>query len=147
MAESATEQKHPDRLVVVETVYYQQTGQQPLAIETRFSKPLESREQLYQRQLKTTQEWESLDVGWIKSVGMLLLKNCAGKDLQENPSEQLAAEIASSTIELGIPDCQSSFTILVPPGESARFCPSSLDLLVRCKNVANVPYVLTLIPG
>ncbi len=42
MAESATEQKQPDRLVVVETVYYQQARQQPLAIETRFSKPLES---------------------------------------------------------------------------------------------------------
>src|SRR3990167_2766898 len=57
----------PARIVVVENVYYQKTGEpNATATESRFSHWLVTDEQPYIRKIKVGEEWMPIDRGWIE---------------------------------------------------------------------------------
>lgn len=137
----------PGRLVVVEQVYHQQSGQDPVCADSQFGRLLHSDEQVYQRILKINDQWVRLDTGWIVSVGMLVLSH-ADKDVEVGfmspPDEESAPTTLSSeptrskrrtmfsTPSLPTVDPPPSgpslpppFTVIrIPARESARFMPA-----------------------
>jgi hypothetical protein len=119
------------RLVVIERVYHQRPGQQPITTQSRFSRTLESSEQQYVREVTVTEEWTPIDTGWIKSAGMLHLSN----------DERDAAKVVQVTVQgSNIP------AWLVIPGESLRGMPADAGrLMVRCQR-GTARCTLTLIP-
>lgn len=140
-----------DRLVVVETVYHQPTGEQPTAVESRFSRDLQTVEQPYQRQLTATEEWKPLDCGWIKDAGMLVIQNLEGK-FQANPTDEERAEAAARVLEVSYREDQdpnmdvSRHGWLIYPGESFRGCPSNLDLLAVRSQYGSLRLSVFIIP-
>jgi len=139
------------RLGVVETVYLQQPEVQPLTVESRFSRWLDSEEQPYQRRFIVSTSWSPLDLGWLKgqAVGMLILKNEEGK-FQIQPTEVQREEVNERVLELAYhvpqPDPKSrtmhdppADDLYLPfaqirPGESVRFEPVDPQrIMVRCK--------------
>jgi len=87
------------RITVVENIYHQTSEGEPFQIECGFTRKTEVIEQPYVRWLTATEEWQLLDMGWMKDVtGMLIIVN---QDDQ-------------NTLELGH---QPWF---IPPGESFR---------------------------
>jgi hypothetical protein len=149
----------PARLVIVENVYHQITGEQPTSLApVAYSAPLASDEQPYQREFKVGPGWEMLDHGWLdpQGVSLLCLRN---RPDQRNvrPNADEAAADAAKVIELAVvcpvtPTGERSqqpagprrtmherepaalavalATIaLVRPGATARFEPADVSLL------------------
>jgi len=137
----------PSRLVVVETAYYQPINESPLAVESRYSRELETDEQLYQRFKVATEKWEALDKGWIGShPGLLLIQNTEGQNLQLKPTKEEKKELSQHVLELSLEN-NPTMAWLIPPGESMRAYPSDISsLLIRCQK-GTAKYTLTLFPG
>ncbi len=128
-------QRIKDRITVVETVYHQPYGRNPRAIESKFSRELETTEQLYERHLQVTEEWQSLDCGWLKdNAGMFVIQNDEGHFNSFNPSDAERALVAKKTVEIAYEN-PNSCRWLIPPGESMRARPShACSLLIRCQS-------------
>jgi hypothetical protein len=91
-------------ITVVEQVYHQLSGSQPRAIESRFSRELESDEQPYERHLKVGEESVPLDCGWIKEASQLVIINEEGKGLQANPTDEERKGLACKILEISYVD-------------------------------------------
>ena len=101
------------RIVVVETVYHQVDGKQPMQVSEPWSAVLASDEQPYIRYLDVGPEWVPLDHGWIASASLLLIAN-------QGPA----------LLEIGV---HKETLIVVPAKQTARFKPAVLgELMVRC---------------
>ena len=121
-------------ITVVEMAYLQSQNLDTECVESRFSRPIESPEQLYKRRIFVTKEWKPLKTGWIEEAGMLIISNEEGKNLSTNPTEDEKQEIASKIIEVSS-SISASFALLIPPEESMRIMPSDASLLcIRCKS-------------
>lgn len=142
-----TDRKPEARIVVVESVYHQRFGEDPEEVQSRFSRALESNEQLYKRQLKATEEWQPLDCGWLRgNVGMLVIANTEGQFLTPNPTDEEREALSKRVIEVAY-GAGIKFSWLIPPGESMRGCPSSAGSLhVRCHS-ETATFTLYLFPS
>ena len=143
-----------DRLTVVESVYHQPFGESPVEIPSRFSRNLKTREQVYSRRLTATEDWQSLECGWLgNAVGMLVISNDEGKNQQANPTDEERKALAAKVLELCHSDASRTMHSparrgewLIPPGESMRGCPvAAQQLLIRCQSGA-AKFTLHLIP-
>jgi hypothetical protein len=133
-------------MTVVETVYHQVFGEQPVSIESRFERELASEEQMYQRRKVATEDWQSLDLGWVSDAGTVVIQNTENKLLQVIPTPEQKAEIAKKIIAVSYnPESNQEFYIL--SGESIRLHPSHADkLMVRCLS-GNAKYTINAIPS
>ena len=130
-----------DRLVVVETCYHLPWEGEPVSVDERYSRDLSTHEQLYERRCRVGEAWEPLDLGWLTGVGMLVLSNQEGRNLQTRPTPEEQAEMDGRVLEVGWQpreatqfDSPPFALLLVPPGESLRIVPATTDgLIVRCR--------------
>jgi hypothetical protein len=130
-----------NHITVVEAIYYTAEGQQPTAVETRFTRRVTSDEQVWTRRIKIGAEWVRLDTGWLDKPSLVVLSNEAGKGLQTYPSEGEKQNISGRIIEVGqevgtqgmpgwyiVPFC------LILPGEGHRLHPIlPVALYARCR--------------
>lgn len=137
-----------DRLTVVEMVYHRPYGEETLAVDTRFTRKVDSGEQPYQRLCHkptnmATEEWKELDFGWLKeSIGMIVIVNNEGF-YPLNPTEEEEKEVESRVIEIGYSEKD---TWEIPPRESFRGTPSNPSgLRIRCRS-GMAKYTLTVLP-
>lgn len=114
---------------VVCTVYHQQPGSEPVSVDSRFSRWLDTDEQPYLRKLTLAEEWVPLDKGWLEVAGMLVIRNDEAKD---------QTRIHNPVIEVAIVKDNEGGNWIVPfafvrPSESAQFEPVCLDnFRLRC---------------
>ena len=136
-----------DRVTVVETVYHRQVEKQrdPFSTDSRFTRYLETQQQVYQRQLEATEDWQPLDCGWLPDAGMLLIQNDEGLFLPKNLTKEEQKELSQKVIELSFgAGCSGSWWVL--PGESMRGYPTTTDgLEIRCQK-GTAEFTLTLFP-
>lgn len=130
-----TEQHRPSRLVVVESVYCQQEGEQPDSLDAGYARWLTTDQQpLVRRRLTIGPEWQPLDCQWLDKAGLLVLENVEGRNLARQPSADELAAIRGRVIELAYAGTPLDRSWLIPPGESFRGCPANLDgLRIRCR--------------
>ncbi len=131
-----------DRITVVSTVYLQPAGEKPASVESRFDRELETQEQFYTRRLKATEEWQLIDPGWlgVDGIGMMVIANDEGKNLQTIPTDEEKADTATRVLEICFlyPTKMENFPFacqwLTLPGESMQAYPSTLTgLHIRCR--------------
>lgn len=64
-----------NRLVVVEQIYFQEDGRQPVYVESNFAIELKSDEQHYgPRFMKVGTEWMKVDTGWLSASSLIIIK-------------------------------------------------------------------------
>lgn len=139
------------RLTVVESVYFESPGHQPILVPTQTARTLASDEQPYQRQLLIGETWTRLDTGWIQEASLLVLTNDEGRP-ERGPSVDAGA-LAGRVVELV---CRNTIIgdgesiepeWLLPPGESFRGTPARPGAIyLRCRQGA-VRCTLTLFPS
>ncbi len=135
----------PARLTVVETVYHRPAEEEPTCVESKFSRALRTHEQPYSRKLTATEEWQSLDCGWLEACSSLSIQNEEGRHLSIHPSEEEKADLAKRIIEISYTSLGYDKWLILP-GESMRGCPASLkSLMVRCQH-GKAKFTLNLIP-
>lgn len=139
-----------DRLTVVSRIYHQRVGKNPKSIECKFSRLIEHGQQLYEREMEATEEWQPLDCGWVADVGMLVIINQEGQNLQVHPTDEEREATAKKILDLcyavdvhhGIDD---AFWSILP---DEFFCGSPRDaksLYIRSQS-GIAEYTLYLIP-
>lgn len=132
----------PDRLTVVETVYHQPWGEEPVAVESRFSRDLQTRNQLFERRCRVGEDWQPLECGWLGEAGMLVIENREGRFLQRVPTDEEREAAAAKVLEVGwepdgatMHDPPATAQWIIPPGESIRGQPATLkSLRLRCRS-------------
>lgn len=139
-----------DRLTVVEKVYHQQVGEQPIQIERSFERKLATQDSAYTGKPRrlVSSNWEPIDIGWLsQGAGSFYLTNEEGKGLQRKPTPEEEAAIADRVIEVCFTDSDgvptgtdadgkpTGMSFLVPPGEAFRGTPSDVSRLrIRCRS-------------
>lgn len=126
------------RLTVVETVYHQNGTDQPTSAYSSFCRTLVSQdEQPFAKQVKVTEDWRPLDLGWIEQAGMVVIRNESGVFKIVIPTDSEREVEMRKVVEVGF--CTGSYeitpSVLIPPTESARFYPYELSQLrIRCRS-------------
>lgn len=105
-------------VVVVENIVHQGPHQEPLPIESRYLRWLETTEQPYIRRLSITEQWVQLDCGWLTEASVLVIHNDEGK-LAHVPSPEEAQTLRSRVIELAVEE-EVKIPDLLPTGEDSR---------------------------
>lgn len=126
------------RLVVVKTLYHQQPGEDPTAIETRYVRALEDSEQVYKRTFLVGDEWVRLPSDWLASASCVSVENKEGRFTQVKPSAQEVEEAASRIVDVGVLVEDKSHwwlpIIVVRPTQSQDWEPVDLKgLYLRCR--------------
>lgn len=132
-----------NRITVVETIYHQEFGENPVMVASRYSRELESYDQPYERKLVATPTWEPLETGWIKECGLMIIKNREECSRMVIPTEEEKEELAKKMLEVSYGDRDGW---LIPPGETMKAYPRSLEGLGICSLHGNTKYKLYLYP-
>jgi len=143
---SRPQKKIADRVTVVETIYHQVQGEQPTTIDSRYSRNLETNEQLYQRRFTVAEDWTLIDLGWAgKNVSLLHISNEEGRFPHNIPTLEELEEAAKRIIEVSyVPTSGMGWSI--PPRESMRGLPTKVEsLFLRCA-CGKAKCILTLVP-
>lgn len=126
------------RLTVVYSVYHSIPQQQPNGPQPiRYSRLLETTETAYSRTVRVTEQWEPLDIGWLKEVGCsyIVLENDSIRPLGVTPTREERGEWSAKIIEYGVSvgdDIVSVGHLL--PEEGTGFSPTHPERIqVRCK--------------
>lgn len=127
------------RLTLILTAHHSRNGSQPTTTDVRYGKTLTEDEDTYRRDIKVSEDWTNLDMGWIGNPSFLILQNLAGEGLATIPTPEKRRDIDSKIIEVGInTDYENSpviSMISILPREIAAFTPSnSNNIYVRCIN-------------
>lgn len=133
------------RITIVESVYHQLPGKNPVAKPTRHLCVCESAERPYERTITIGKDWVAIDLGWFKEgnakPGLVQIFNDQKPPVPVmmggRPPEKSKAVSGSGEGEQGPPEAipdgvYISFdgqkpTLHLPPGESARFRPLKHD--------------------
>lgn len=112
----------PGHIVVVDTVYCQMPGDQPVALECRSSRMLRTREQLFERRLTVGSDWVPVDTGWIESASVLVIQHRTPYDPLVNPTPEQRRADAELRLEVALQDGAGGMNVLcpIPPGEDMR---------------------------
>jgi hypothetical protein len=134
MSEHQAKKIRKSRIVVVETVHYQQDDAQPNTITHRFNRFTQTDEQAFMRLMTVGESWQSINAGWLDQVGMLVIINREGAFRQGQPTQQQRDEMAQRILEItfgSYPPFHIDMTI--PPGESLRLYPTDLSRIrIKC---------------
>lgn len=134
-----------NRITVVETIYHQEFGENPVMVESRYSRELESYDQPYERKLTATTAWTPLDTGWIKECGLLVIKNRESHMMMQIPTPEEKEELAKKILTVSYRH-QGRTGWLILPGETMKAHPNTLGDLGICSLHGNVKYKLYLYP-
>lgn len=133
------------RLTVVEQVAHYAVGShQPMVVDARYTKFLDSSEDAYRRRLTIGDQWQHIDCGWVTDCEMLCITNSEGTNFAVIPSPEERAEVDKRIIEVRIGE-GLVFTE-IPPGESARLRPVNLSFYEIRSQYQKAKITLTLIP-
>lgn len=120
------------RLTVIEQIYHQQADSDPTNLEERYSRILESEEEPYKKKLTINQDWIILNAPGLESTSLVIIRNLEGRYRTTIPDQVEIELVKERVLEVGF--LVTSPHIIIPPTESARFCPSNLEkLYIRCR--------------
>lgn len=142
--------KFQDRLTVVEKVYHQQHGEQPIQIERSFERRLQTQDAPYNGHPRRMigEDWTPLDFGWLEDGGVsaAYILNDEGKNLKMMPTAEEKSAIAAKVLEIAnvvdLLDIDGTakptpvgMIITVPPGETCLLSLDNFDSIrVRCRS-------------
>lgn len=125
----------PSKLTIVEEIYYQVSpNEDPYQISTKVSRELKTKEQIWSRKCRATEQWKPLDLGWLEGLGcsLIAIENHAGTFNQVQPTKE-ELEIEAKKI-LCLSYEKNDLGFLIYPQATEKFVPVVSDALtIRCK--------------
>ena len=112
------------RIVVVENVYHQSPGRDPVGVDTSSSRFCDSDEQPFLRRTRIGDGWTPLETGWVVEPYLVCVRNDATA-FRTNPTPGERTDAEKRVLELGAAPAGGSvqpFTA-VRPGDSVRVYP------------------------
>lgn len=131
-----------DRITIIDAIHYEQEDEQPVSFERTLCLKTLTTDQPLSRRLKATNEWTSLDAGWIEAPGMIRITNDEGLWLESQPTEAELAEMASRKLLLRFG--QDSAVVTIHPQDFVRFCVEDLSKIeIMTPSDVRVRFTLT----
>lgn len=126
-----------NRITVVERIYFEADGQEPVHVDSSYSVPVKTNEQPFSRVLKVGGTWVPLPVGWFEDgkCSLLSISNQGVRRAQGRgqPSKEEKEQMDRAVLEMVFSDNHEGME-LVPPGASRRTRPLDLrELAIRCQ--------------
>lgn len=107
------------RLTFIATLIYQVHGQNPVPLEIRQTRRLQSEDQEYVRHLilPEGQSWQPIDVGWLnRGVSCICIRNNEGSNFTRIPSPEHRAEVDTHIVEISFDGINPHLQVI--PGET-----------------------------
>jgi hypothetical protein len=124
------------RITIVQMIYHQLPDSNPVTMDQRFTRTLETLEQQYVRHTTISQgpNWTDLDTGWFKNeCSHLILKNNEGRNWSKIPTQSQKDEVASRILDISFDGINA--VLEVRPGEATSFFPIDLSKIkLRSRN-------------
>lgn len=121
----------PDRITIVDSVYFEAAGQEPISWHQNSSRPVVDAEQAYQRRMKIGPDWIPLDLGWIKSPGLIAVRHERPSYPHTLPSKEQRETDMGRTVLIRSSPQEAGW--VVPVGEMFRGNPvDASQLQIRC---------------
>jgi hypothetical protein len=114
------------RITINDMVYHQVPHEQPKLVQTKFTRVLNTGEQVYVRDTEATTRWVHVDIGWVKEIGQIIIRNREDRILYTVPTKEQLAALDKLTLEIGVKPEKADEPIpfaMIRPGESCRFEP------------------------
>lgn len=138
-------QKRKSRFASYITCYHSIGAEQPTAVECRWSKDLTSEEQLYQRRVKLTEEWVSLDTGWLGAAySTVIVDNREGTGLAVIPTQGQSLATAKKAVEISFRD-DGVVDLVVLPGTVQPFLSPQRAISLRSRH-GDLNCVVSVVP-
>ena len=141
----------PQRIVVKETVYFQQSGSPAISVSSGFTRHLTSDEVPYQRpKIKVGEAWQKIETGWLEKASTIVIENPhEHRKTIPTPAEVEAAK--ARVLEIGVDYGEGPPLVAqcCPPGESVRINPphsNASALRMRCVGGGGTVVNLTALP-
>lgn len=137
-------------LTIVQQTYLSGLDEEPTAHSASSSIPVSSQEQVYGPRKQTVgSDFKSLDLGWFKDsdepIGVVLIENVEGTDLQTIPTPFEKAQIAGRILMVSLSD--DGNCLLIHPGQTqAVLCQNPKALKIKCQS-GNGRFKVTIFPG
>lgn len=130
------------RLTIVDMVYWQLQGEQPIVISSQYGRELKTAEQPYIRRIAVNEGWTKIDLGWVKEAGLIVVAN--DPPIFSTQPTKVERELAESRVVELVWDTEYPwFGFRILPREDVRFHPipqwdgeenKSIPFYVRCLN-------------
>src|SRR6188768_3298 len=92
--------KAPGQILVVETIVYSRHDTQPEAHEARYSRWLKTAESPFVDELTANSEWQQVQTGRLRGIGLMILQNLSGADLQVVPTAEERLHLQSLAVQI-----------------------------------------------
>lgn len=138
-----------NRITTTETVTYEREDGEPFQITTKCSRPIEQDTQPYQREIKVTEEWKPIDLGWAlewDKIGTISIQHLGEKTLQRNPTPEEKLENASRSLYVALGSDSSPFLEIYPKDSFRSVVSDPRALRIRAKS-GTIRCLLTIFPG
>lgn len=147
-SQAVLKQPNTGLMTVVDTVYYQQSGQEPTVASSRYNRRIVQDEQPFMRIAKVGTDWISVDTGWVEEAGMLMISNEEDLISGRNPTPEELTDLDGRVIEVafGDPNDPPEHRWLILPGESMRAHPSDVKALIMRCQTGSARYKLSVFP-
>lgn len=136
------------RIVLVESAYWQNDGEQPqyLNPDLRIAIPVNGKAPYTRPTLVLGPEWVSLDLGWIDNPWMLIVENRTRAPRQTRPTQAENQTLMSRKVILGIQTVDKVHPVSsLDPGLRIRLFPENWDK-VRVRGVGEPEAYFTIVP-
>lgn len=142
------------RLTIIEESCFTLTNELPVPLVSRYERMIDTVEMPVVRPTTIGQEWQPLELGWLKSLSMVYIQNEEGKRLLVRPNKKEESLIAARIIQVGLvssvdPSVVEELTP-IPPGETGRINPvhpTRIRLRALSTDGVAVKVRIILVPG
>lgn len=145
----------PNRLTVVDHVYYRQTGQPIYHHESKYTVDLCNKEHpVYEQRMRAGEEWKPLNVNWmdfdgnpITECSLLIIRNEEGRFPHKIPSDQERQEAQEKVLEVTVGALTDPIWVVAPNTDArSQHCCAFDKTFIRCRK-GTALFTLILIPA
>src|SRR3990167_1669524 len=147
--ESVIKSRQPNRLTTTETVTYERENGESFQVATKCWRAIEQDTQPYQREIKITEEWKPIDLGWATEwdkIGTIVIQHLGEKLFQKIPTPEERLENASRSLYVALGSDSISYLEYFPKDSFRAIVSDPRALRIRSKSGV-VRAMLTILPG
>lgn len=138
-----------NRMTTTETVTYEREDGDPFQVNTKCSRAIEQDTQPYQREIKVTDEWKPIDLGWAvewDKIGTIHIEHLGEKTPQRNPTPEEKLESASRSLYVTLGSDSKAFLEYFPKDSFRAILSDPRALRIRAKS-GSIRCLLTIFPA
>lgn len=139
-----------NRMTTTEAVTYTRENGKPFQVVTKCERPIQQDTQPYQREIKVTEEWKPIDLGWAaeweQGIGTVSIQHLGENLLQRIPTPEEKLENSSRIFYVKLEDVSKEYFEYYPRDSFRAILSDARALRIRSKS-GTIRCLLTIFPA